>query len=79
MADTCTRCGHEKEDVEERYSFGIYAGRLCAKCAYDSYRDHCGLVKTRDGRYVEEGEQGAVEDLAEFELGGYDAVEGETA
>lgn len=39
---TCRSCGHVGDDVGERYSFGVYAGRLCAKCAM-TYRDHCGL------------------------------------
>jgi hypothetical protein len=29
----CTRCGQVKPcQVEERYSFGIYAGKLCISC-----------------------------------------------
>lgn len=62
----CTSCGEERDDVERRYSFGIYAGRLCEDCCH-TYRDHCGLDQP----------QGAVEELAEFELGGYDAIYGE--
>jgi len=37
----CIRCGSTK-DVEERDSFGVYAGILCKKCAM-KYRDHCGI------------------------------------
>lgn len=37
----CTRCGSTKQ-VEERYSFGVYAGRLCRSCAM-GYSDHCGI------------------------------------
>ena len=36
--------------VTERYSTGcppIYAGKMCEKCAWDGYTDHCGL----DGYY----------------------------
>jgi len=73
----CNRCGEEREDIEQRYSFGIPAGTMCDKCAYDAYRDHCGLVKNADGTYSEDGEQGAVEDLDEFAYGGYDAIYGE--
>ena len=41
--DCCTSCGdHKPGDVEQRYSFGIYAGHLCTACCR-SYRDHCGL------------------------------------
>lgn len=81
MAETCRRCGEEKDDVEERYSYGIYAGQMCGKCAFDAYNDHCGLheIENEDGTfsYVEEDEQGAVEDLDEFAYGGYDAIYGE--
>jgi hypothetical protein len=52
----CTRCGEEKDDVNRRYSFGVYAGNLCDKCAYESYSDHCGLFLKSDGTYSEEGE-----------------------
>lgn len=48
----CTKCSKEKTDVEERYSYGVYAGRLCTKCCY-SYRDHCGI----------DGPQGSPEEL----------------
>lgn len=41
----CSRCGQEPGDIEERYSYGVYAGRLCRKCCLE-YRDHCGI----DGR-----------------------------
>ena len=37
----CTSCGSEK-DVEPRYSFGFYAGRLCLKCCA-KYEDNCGV------------------------------------
>ena len=62
---TCTSCEkYEPNEVTERYSFGYYAGRLCLKCC-GKYRDNCGET------------QGRVEDLAEFEAGGYAAIEGE--
>lgn len=62
--DDCTRCG--EPGAEPRYSFGIYAGRLCAECC-KSYRDHCGLDQA----------QGDPTTLDEFEAGGWDAIEGE--
>lgn len=62
----CTSCCEERDDVERRYSFGFYAGRLCEDCCM-KYRDHCGLDQV----------QGAVEELAEFEAGGYEAIYGE--
>lgn len=37
----CTKCGSTK-DVDTRYSFGVYAGRLCLKCC-GAYRDNCGV------------------------------------
>jgi len=41
--DTCTKCAdHKPGEVRERYSFGIYAGRLCKDCC-KCYNDHCGL------------------------------------
>jgi len=40
---TCSRCGErDLFEIEERYSFNVYAGRLCEACCY-TYRDHCGL------------------------------------
>ena len=63
----CGGCLLPKKDVRPRYSFGYYAGEYCEKCAYDKYRDHCGL----------KGQQGRAEDLDEFQAGGYDAVHGE--
>jgi hypothetical protein len=42
----CPRCKEfETEDnpVDERYSFGCYAGILCRKCAIRGYIDHCGI------------------------------------
>ena len=62
----CTSCSEERNDVERRWSFGFYAGRLCEKCCR-KYRDHCGL----------DSPQGSVEDTDEFVRGGYDAVYGE--
>ena len=62
----CTGCGEERDDVQDRYSFGIYAGRLCVPCC-GKYRDNCGIDQ----------DQGRVEDLDEFEYGGYAAIEGD--
>ena len=38
----CFGCAKIKEDVESRYSFGAYAGKLCVECC-KGYRDHCGI------------------------------------
>jgi predicted amidophosphoribosyltransferase len=50
--ERCSKCGQESEDIEDRYSFGVYAGRLCAECCL-KYLDHCGI----------DGEQGQPEEL----------------
>ena len=55
QARTCPKCEKVDPDVCERYSFGVYAGRMCEDCAYNGYRDHCGL----------EGAQGSQADLDE--------------
>lgn len=52
----CTSCGRERNDVEERYSFGIYAGRLCEDCCY-KYRDHCGIDQPQGNPYTDLDEQ----------------------
>lgn len=55
--DTCTRCGELKPGkVRERYSFGIYAGRLCDDCCY-TYRDNCGLDQPQGNPYSDLDEQ----------------------
>ena len=40
--DHCSRCGQEKPDIEKRYSFNLYAGRICTKCCA-GFRDNCGI------------------------------------
>jgi len=53
----CRRCGSTKQ-VEERYSFGVYAGRLCKRCCY-GYSDHCGIDQRQGtpAEYEAMGEQ----------------------
>jgi len=43
--EECRRCHKQvpQGQVSERYSFTVYAGKMCDECAYNSYRDHCGL------------------------------------
>lgn len=38
----CSNCQQDKSSVEERYSFDVYAGKLCRECCF-KYRDHCGI------------------------------------
>jgi hypothetical protein len=38
----CSGCGHYLPDVEERWSFGVYAGKLCRRCCL-GFKDHCGI------------------------------------
>jgi len=38
----CDRCKRHDTTVDERYSFGVYAGIMCRRCAL-GYRDRCGL------------------------------------
>ncbi len=54
--DCCTSCGSDK-NVDRRYSFGVYAGRLCEKCC-GAYRDNCGLDQEQGSpsTLIEEGE-----------------------
>ena len=55
----CGGCGKDGlDDVEERYSHGVYAGKLCTKCCY-RYRDHCGVDDDEQGspnEMIESGE-----------------------
>ena len=51
----CTSCGQVRDDVEERYSYGVYAGRRCVECC-GKFRDRCGL----------DGEQGDPRELEEM-------------
>ena len=38
----CPRCGQPKNDIDEQYSFGVYAGVMCTECAINGFRDRCG-------------------------------------
>lgn len=38
----CGKCSMLCEDVDERYSYEVYAGRLCVSCC-GTYSDNCGL------------------------------------
>ena len=39
----CPRCERRTDDLDERYSYGVYAGVMCPDCARSGYRDACGL------------------------------------
>jgi len=56
----CFKCGKNKDTVEEQYSFGVYAGRMCRECAIKGYRDHCGLLDGEQGNPRELEEMGEV-------------------
>ena len=42
ITSECSRCHNKSDDIQERYSFGVYAGVFCEECCM-SYRDHCGI------------------------------------
>lgn len=45
----CSRCQLKKPDVEEQYSYGVYAGRYCRDCAIHGFRDACGQLDGQQG------------------------------
>ena len=67
----CRYCNKQKPRAkQERYSFSVYAGKMCDDCAYRKYRDHCGLDGSQgDPQDLEEPEDyySMGRDLAEFE------------
>ena len=42
VTSECGRCHNKSDDIQERYSFGVYAGVFCEERCM-SYRDHCGI------------------------------------
>lgn len=38
----CPVCDKAKDDIDEQYSFGVYAGVMCRECACRKYWDRCG-------------------------------------
>ena|SRR2546426_945624 len=38
----CPHCLHKRADVDEQYSYGVYAGVLCRQCAINGFNDACG-------------------------------------
>lgn len=47
----CRNCRVWDYGVTERYSFGVYAGKLCESCC-SMYRDNCGLDQPQ-GNYAD--------------------------
>ena len=39
----CPRCDQQVPNgqVQSRYSYTVYAGKMCDECAFNKYRDHC--------------------------------------
>jgi hypothetical protein len=60
FTSVCRKCGEEKDTVEEQYSYGVYAGKMCRECAINGYRDHCGLLDDEQGDPRELEEMGEV-------------------
>jgi len=38
----CPQCEHKRADVDEQYSYGVYAGYMCKACAVNGFNDACG-------------------------------------
>ena len=38
----CPSCDERKADIDEQYSFGVYAGVMCTACACRKFSDQCG-------------------------------------
>jgi hypothetical protein len=45
----CPKCQQKKTDIEEQYSFGVYAGIMCTACAISGFRDACGHTPQGQG------------------------------
>lgn len=52
-AGWCPSCEKAKPDVDEQYSYGVYAGIMCGDCARSKYRDGCGHLDGRQGNAAE--------------------------
>lgn len=49
----CPKCHKKRNDVDERYSYGVYAGVMCVPCAISGFRDGCGEGKQPIGTRAE--------------------------
>jgi hypothetical protein len=54
----CPRCDKKRKDIDERYSFGVYAGVMCVPCAVSGFRDGCGETMPMGTRAQYEEENG---------------------
>jgi len=72
VSATLEQCDCGRGHVERWYSFGYYAGKMCSDCAYEKYRDHCGQPSRCHCDRCE-----SLRTLAEFEYGGWAAIEGD--
>lgn len=46
---TCPRCDKVKPDIDEQFSYGVYAGVMCTDCAISGFNDGCGHIDGRQG------------------------------
>lgn len=42
LRGVCPQCNKPKPDIDEQYSYGVYAGVMCTDCAISGFRDQCG-------------------------------------
>lgn len=54
----CPSCQNKRNDIDERYSYGVYAGVMCVPCAKKGYRDQCGLGASMGTRNEYEADNG---------------------
>jgi len=48
-AGVCPSCDRKRKDIDEQYSYGVYAGVMCGDCARRKYADQCGLGPSGQG------------------------------
>lgn len=49
----CPSCDKKKSDIDEQFSFGVYAGVMCQECARRKFRDSCGHRPEGQGNSVD--------------------------
>jgi len=50
----CPKCQQKKTDIDEQYSYGVYAGVMCTDCAMSGFSDACGHRGQGDWRELDE-------------------------